>query len=609
MMKKQAAVLFMKAYLLFVGFVLIGYTGSTIAQTITKYEISFDRAVHHEADIEIVFSNIDDQVLHVVMSRSSPGRYALHEFAKNVYGVQAFNSKGEPLNIYRAKTNQWDISGHDGTVIFNYVLYGNWGDGTYSQIDETHAHLNMPATFAWAKGLEKRPIEITFKTRDDLNWKVATQLEFVRGTTYYAPNLDYFLDSPTEIADLHFEESIIDGNRIQLALHTKATSSEVDQYFSKLTKIVQAQKRVFGEFPKFDFNRYTFLACFVPNASGDGMEHRNSTYVVNPKSLDSPLGETSLGTMSHEFFHAWNVERLRPASLEPFNFEEANMSGELWFAEGFTSYYTNLILVRAGLMTEETYLNSLVFPLNAVINGVGRSYHTPIEMSYQAPFVDAAVSIDPTNRENTFISYYTYGSILGLALDLGLRSTFDNKNLDDYFKILWKTYGRDEIPYTIQDLKQVLTDYTNTSFSNQFFDQYIYRSDLPSFEELFRKFGLILSKSNPDRAAMSVSFRTQNNQIIVASNPLKDTGFHDAGITLNDRILSIDQVPFSDIATLNKWLMTKRPGEIVEIEYERWGIRRTVKVKLDSDQRLLLSLDPSANSASLQRKTTWLKGS
>jgi predicted metalloprotease with PDZ domain len=457
--------------------------------------------------------------------------------------------------------------------------------------------------------LEKRPIEITFKTRDDLNWKVATQLEFVRGTTYNAPNLDYFLDSPTEIADLHFEESIIDGYRIQLALHTKATSSEVGQYFSKLTKIVQAQKRVFGEFPKFDFNRYTFLACFVPNASGDGMEHRNSTYVVNPKSLDSPLGETSLGTMSHEFFHAWNVERLRPASLEPFNFEEANMSGELWFAEGFTSYYTNLILVRAGLMTEETYLNSLVFPLNSVINGVGRSYHTPIEMSYQAPFVDAAVSIDPTNRENTFISYYTYGSVLGLALDLGLRSTFDNKNLDDYFKILWKTYGRDEIPYTIQDLKQVLSGYTNTSFSNQFFDQYIYRSDLPSFEELFRKFGLILSKSNPDRAAMSVSFRTQNNQIIVASNPLKDTGFHDAGITLNDRILSIDQVPFSDIATLNKWLMTKRPGEIVEIEYDRWGIRRTVRVKLDSDQRLLLSLDPRANSASLQRKTTWLKGS
>jgi len=580
----------------------------TVAQSITRYEISFNRAVHHEADIRITFSNIDDQVLQVVMSRSSPGRYALHEFAKNIYDVQAHNSKGEPLNIYRTKTNQWSITGHDGTVIFSYVLYGNRGDGTYSQIDESHAHLNMPATFAWAKGLEKRPIEITFKTREDLNWKVATQLEQVQGTTYYAPNLDYFLDSPTEIADLHARETILDGHRIQLALHTKATVSEVDDYFTKLTKIVEAQKRVFGEFPAFDYNRYTFLGCFVPNASGDGMEHRNSTYVVNPKSQDTPLGETSLGTMSHEFFHAWNVERLRPASLEPFDYEEANMSGELWFAEGFTSYYTNLILVRAGLMTEQADLNSLTFPLDAVINGIGRAYHNPIEMSYQAPFVDAAVSIDPTNRENTFISYYTYGSILGLALDLSLRSAFENKNLDDYFKLLWKSYGKKEIPYTIQDLKHTLTAYTNASFSNQFFDRYVYRSELPSFDELFKKVGLVLSHSNKERASLSVMLRTQNNQLVLATNPLKGTGLYEAGLSIYDRLVSIDQIPLTDLASLNNVLLSKRPGESIEVEFDRWGERKKARVKLDADNRLALNPDPTAKVDVLQRKKKWFIG-
>jgi predicted metalloprotease with PDZ domain len=605
-MKTRATIFHIGLYL-FLS-LLIGLGSISYAQTATKYEISFERAVHHEAEIRITFANIDDQVLQVVMSRSSPGRYALHEFAKNVYSVQAFNGKGEPLNPYRSKTNQWDIAGHDGTVIFKYTLFGNRGDGTYTQIDESHAHLNMPATFAWARGLEKRPIEITFKVRNDLNWKVATQLEPLYSTTYFAPNLEYFLDSPTEIADFHLKEQVIDGHRFQLALHTNASTQEVDSYFSKLMKIVQQQKQVFGEFPSFDFKRYVFLGCFVPNASGDGMEHRNSTYVVNAKPLDTPLGETSLGTMSHEFFHAWNVERIRPASLEPFNFEETNISGELWFAEGFTSYYTNLILVRAGLMNEQTYLSSLQFPLNAVVNGVGRNYHTPIEMSYQAPFVDAAVSIDPTNRENTFISYYTYGSILGLALDLSLRSAFENKNLDGYFKVLWNKFGKDELPYTIQDLKQTLATYTNNTFSNQFFDHYIYQSDLPSFDALLQKFGVILATPSKEQATFSVMLTMRNNQIMVGTNPLKGSGLYEAGISINDRITAIDQIPVSNLTDINNYLMTKKPGDQITLEYQRWGVSKSTHVKLDADNRFQVSVDTNATPKALQLRKKWLQG-
>src|SRR5690606_8384180 len=331
----------------------------TLAQTVTTYDITFENAVHHEAEVTIQFTNLDDKPLEIRMSRTSPGRYALHEFAKNVYNVKAFDQAGNPLTITRPNPHQWDISGHQGFVKFEYTIFANRGDGTYSQIDELHAHLNMPATFAWARNYEHRPIEITFHTRVDLDWKIATQLKHLNENTYFAPDLAYFLDSPTEIADFHLREEILNGQNIRLALHTRASDVEVDNYFRNVMGIVKGQEAVFGELPRFDYGEYTFLSCFMPNASGDGMEHRNSTVVSSSKPLNRPLGQTSLSTMSHEFFHAWNVERIRPASLEPFDFEEANMSGELWFAEGFTSYYTPLILARAEITTPESYIEGL----------------------------------------------------------------------------------------------------------------------------------------------------------------------------------------------------------------------------------------------------------
>ena len=338
------------------------------------------------------------------MSRTSPGRYALHEFAKNVYNLKAFDSKGDALPISKNNPYEWLVPKHDGTVKITYTLYANRADGTYSQIDETHAHLNIPATFMYAPSLSTRKITVDFKTRDDLNWKIATQLPLIKNNTYSAPNLQYFMDSPTELSNHKLREFKIDGQTIKLALHDPCTEEEASTYFEKVKKVVLAEKEVFGELPAFDYGSYTFIACYVPNASGDGMEHRNSTILTSTRTLSNGGMDRNIGTVSHEFFHSWNVERIRPKSLEPFNFEEANMSGELWFAEGFTSYYTNLILCRAGLITPEKYVEGLTGTFNYVWNSPARQFFNPIEMSYQAPFVDAATSVDPVNRENTFIS-------------------------------------------------------------------------------------------------------------------------------------------------------------------------------------------------------------
>ena len=200
-----------------------------------------------------------------------------------------------------------------------------------------------------------------------------------------------------------------------------APPSTIDEYAAGAKKIAREAAAVFGEFPAFDFGTYTFVACYRPSCNGDGMEHRNSTSVTGHASMGtSPLRE--LGTVAHEFFHAWNVKRIRPATLEPFDFDRANMSGELWIAEGFTQYYGPLLEARSGVTPARAFVRALGGTVNTVTNAPGRRYYGPIGMSQQAPFTDAAVSIDPQNRANIFISYYTYGAGIALAIDLSLRS-------------------------------------------------------------------------------------------------------------------------------------------------------------------------------------------
>ena len=593
---------------LFTTILTLCFYSLCFSQTTTKYEISFDNAVHHEAQISVYFDNLEEKVLEVRMSRTSPGRYALHEFAKNVYNVRAYDEDGNELRITRPNPHQWNVSGHNGTVRFEYTLFANRGDGTYSQVDETHAHLNMPATFAWARSYEHRPIEITFNTDFDQNWKVATQLKQLEGNRYHAPDLDYFLDSPVEIADFHLREQEVDGQNIRMALHTHATDAEVDEYFRMVMAIVEKQRDVFGDMPAFDYGEYTFLNCYMPNASGDGMEHRNSTIVTGSKSMDQELGNYRISTIAHEFFHVWNVERIRPASLEPFDFEEANMSGELWFAEGFTSYYTNLTLVRAGIISEQEYVEGLAGGINYVSNSPGRNYHNPIEMSYQAPFVDAARSVDPTNRENTFISYYTYGSVLGLALDLSLRNEANNLSLDEFMRLVWDKYGKDEIPYTVRDIRDALSDYAGEEFSNEFFTRYIYDSELPDYQQLLETAGVRLEKANPDKAVLGTSIAIENGVGKLRTNAIVDSPVYEAGINRNDEIISIDGVLLSEVESVVEILSNSKPGDRVDIRFNRMGEEYTAEVELAEDPIIETKLDETAGSVERQVRSNWLTG-
>lgn len=557
-----------------------------------RHEMSFPNAAHHEAEISVTYTGLTPEPLEVRMSRSSPGRYALHEFGKNVYNVRAVDGAGRHLLITRPDPYQWDVHDHDGTVTVRYTLFADRGGGTYSQVDETHAHLNMPATFMWARGTGDRPIRVTFRVPAGSGWKAATQLfPTDQAMTFTAPALQYFFDSPTELSDFTLREwPMPAGNRtytMRLAVHHQGTEAEVDAYAEMVKKVVKEEIAVYGGPAPYDGGTYTFIADYLPYASGDGMEHRNSTIIVSTSSLArNALG--LLGTVSHEFFHSWNVERMRPASLEPFNFERANMSRELWFAEGFTSYYAPLFIRRAGLTNDEQFASAVSGNLNRVLTAPGRRFFTPVEMSMQAPFVDAATAIDPNNRLNTFISYYTWGAMIGLNLDLTLRAE-KGRSLDEFMRFAWQRFGATEHPYEVEDLQAALGDFLDDhEFAARFFLRYVNGHDLPDYDALLSRAGFALRRRNPNAPFLGFArLGFGDGGALVTSGTTVDSPLYRAGVDRGDRLIALDGHALTRSNDLEMVMGAHRPGDRVTLDFEtRAGRRKSETLTLIEDPRM-----------------------
>lgn len=559
------------------------------------YEVHFPNAEHNEAEITLTMKNLLPGAVTLAMSRSSPGRYALHEFVKNVYSVAATNGKGDTLEVARAGLHNWEILSHDGTVSFSYTLFGDHADGTYNGINEQHAHLNMPASFVWAPNLPSTPITITFHPPQDSEWKIATQLQPTDSpTTYMAPDYSYFMDSPVELSNhmtAEWEASgDTSGQTIRLAVHHNDTQEYVDRYARMAKKVVDEQIAVYGELPDFDYNTYTFIADYLPYVHNDGMEHRNSTILTNRRPLEADSALQNLYTLSHEFFHSWNVERIRPASLEHFNFMDANSSGALWFAEGFTSYYDDLIIRRAGLISNQKYAADWTETLNYVLNSPGNRYFNPIEMSRQAPLIDAATSIDAQNKSNTFISYYSWGAVLGLGLDLSLRSTFEDITLDDFMRLMWMKYGKDEVSYQIADLQKTLGEVTDsTEYADQFFEKYVYGGQQVNLKPLLARAGFSLRPADTSIPVLSFGtnkIRYSNGKAVIDQRTQVGSPLYEAGVDKGDEIISIGGNTISNAKDLQELLESHQAGDQLPIIYHSLGDQKESRIQLAQNPSL-----------------------
>ena len=563
-MKKSLLVIFINCLFL-----------SAFAQTDIKpiyYAISFPNAAHHEAEIVMTIPQAPEGTLHLHMSRSSAGRYATHEFGKNVYNVKAFNVDGSALAINQVEGDAYDIPLHDAVVKVSYTLFGNYTDGTYAGIDVSHAHLNMPAVFMWVVGQDKRPLKFQFDDLDKYGWKVATQLKHEGANIYTAPDFQYMMDSPTELSNFKqtsWEVVNPDGKkqRINLTVHSNDDQGTIDNFGKQVQKMVLEEKAVYGEFPAYDFGEYTFLDDVYPTNSGDGMEHRNSTCIVQTNEKVAGNEKGLIGTFSHEYFHSWNVKRIRPKSLEPFNFTHANMSNELWFAEGFTQYYGAMLLIRSGFYTPEQYASTLSGLVNSVLNSPGASKYSATEMSRRAVFTDAGVSIDPSNYTNTITSYYYYGGAIALALELRLRTEF-NLTLDDYMRQVWLARGKVMKPYTISDLQNDLAKLTNAKFAADFFSKYIYGVEKNDYESLLAKAGYLIRRSQAGRAwtgQFTNPIAGRPGQPVYSTTI--GTPLYKASLDVGDVILKADGKELNNTQSFNQIIAAKKPGDKITLVY------------------------------------------
>ncbi|HMF56774.1 MAG TPA: hypothetical protein VK619_10560, partial [Pyrinomonadaceae bacterium] len=320
------------------------------------------------------------------------------------------------------------------------------------------------------------------------------------------PNYDIMIDTPTEIGpDWTMDQFQVDGKTYRVVVHSFGNEGGKRQELVRgIERIVRAETAMWGA-PEFD--SYTFLLHFAPGATGgDGMEHLTSTQIVQAGALAYPgLLERALGTIAHEFFHVWNVKRLRPVELGPWDFTRPLSTRSLWIAEGLTNYYGTLMLRRAGLTTDEQLIRSFSETINRVENSPGSHLMSAEEASLSAPFLDRAVHVQRTNLANTAISYYIKGEVLGLALDLTIRGKTQGRvSLDDVMRRMYDEFyikgqnnsyylrGRG---YTGEDFERVASETAGFNL-HDFFERYVRGTEMPPYDEALASVGLRLVREN-----------------------------------------------------------------------------------------------------------------
>jgi predicted metalloprotease with PDZ domain len=594
--------------LLFVGL------EQSFAQRVS-YIVSFPNLAHHEAQIELIVTDIPTRTAVFRMSRSSPGRYATHEFGKNVYDLSATDQGGKPLTVNRIDGDIYEVPHPGSYVRLKYTLYGNYADGTYAGIDPSGIHLNMPAAFMWMKGVDNIPITIHFNLPEQEHWTIATQLQPTNDpSTFMARGLQYFMDCPVVIGNLSYRNWIVknpDGKiyNFRIALDGTADTADLNVFSDKVQRIVRQEQAVYGEVPAYDYGTYTFLASINPYVHGDGMEHRNSTMITISSAFHGE--DRMLGVFAHEFFHCWNVKRIRPRTLEPFNFEKSDMSHELWFAEGFTQYYGNLVIVRAGIGKDTDFVKRTVAQLVDVkVNTPGARLYSPVQASEMAVFTDAGVAVDKTNFPNIFTSYYPYGAAIALALDLELREKY-NKTLDDLMQAAWKKFGKPEVPYTLPGLQEVLAGVTgDRKFAQEFFERYIYGHEPIDYDPLLAPAGFHVRKADPGKAWIGTPQMSEREGLLIERNTLRGTPLYAAGLDIDDKIISIDNQEvrtFSDAAAA---LDRLHPGNAVNIRYLHRNEERTALITPQENPNLFLETFETAGlpitPAITQFRASWM---
>lgn len=594
------------------------------------YRLSMSRPVSHlfEVAIEVELpENSSTQTLEFQMPKWAPGRYAVFDFAKNVQQVRAAagicppqaKCKMAPRNVTRLDIHTWSVA-LDGarSFTFYYKVYGNDLSGTFSQLDTRHANFNGGSIFMYIVEHKPDPVRLTIDA--PAGWRIVNgRMEKPGQREWEFANWDLMIDTPTEIAPDWTEDVFeVDGRKYHVVVHSFGNEGGKQSGLVRdIEKIVRVETAMWGP-PEFD--SYTFLIHFAADDhSGDGMEHLTSTQIIEPGALAEPgVYESVLGTVAHEFFHVWNVKRLRPLELGPWDFSRPLRTRGLWVAEGFTNYYGHLMMRRAGIWSDSQFLGREASTITQIENAPGSKLMSAEESSLSAPYLDDAPHAQQVDLGNTAISYYPKGELVGLVLDLWIRGkTAGKHSLDDVMRRMYEEFyvkssnnsyylrGRG---FTTEDLLRVANEVTGLDLA-EFFARYVKTPEVLPYDEAFGYVGLRLVRvpmSEPFNAGINLSWESDGVEI---GNVRHDSPAEDAGLQQGDEILTIG----GRKVTRENWLATLaryKTGDRVPVSVKR--DRRTMQTTIVMGQpdRFKYRLEEKKDATIAQKalRAAWLKG-
>jgi predicted metalloprotease with PDZ domain len=525
-----------------------------LAQEPVRYTLRFPAPHTHYLEVTASVP-AGAPAVEVFMAVWTPGSYLVREYSGHVDDFRARTPSGKTLTWTKTRKNRWRIEAEGAPrVELGYRVYarqmtvqGNW-------VDAGFAMLNGAPTFVTLVGGEKRPYEVRLELPPAWKTSISGMKNGPQPNSWTAPDFDELLDSPIYAGNGPIHEFEVDGRKHYLVNEGEGPMWDGPASARDVAKIVAECSRMWGGLP---YDKYVFFNMIVE--SGGGLEHRNSTWMGTSRwayanAQDAPEGERPAGPsprrpsrsgwldlVAHEYFHLWNVKRLRPVELGPFDFENEVHTRSLWLAEGVTSYYAPLVLRRAGLWTREQFLRSLSGSISFLQSTPGR-----LAMPLESSSYDAWIRHyrPDENTQNTTISYYTKGAVIGLLLDTRIRkATGGAKSLDDAMKLAFERFGGAS-GYTPAGFRAVASEVAGADLG-PWFRQALETTEELDYSELLEWLGLRFRTDQrrgggaEGRIQTGITARTENGRIVV-TGLRRGTAGYDAGINVDDEILAVN---------------------------------------------------------------------
>ena len=534
-----------------------------------------------------------------------PGSYMIREFARNIVQIRA-EANGKAVALSKLDKHSWQAAPCQGALTLVYDVYAWDLSVRAAHLDQTHAFFNGTSVYLRVLGQEAGPQRVDIRRPPDAacaTWRVATALPELDAPrygfgSYLAANYDELIDHPVELGDFQLATFNAHGVAHDVVISGRVPNLDMARLCGDLKAICETQIAFFEPKTKrAPMARYVFLALAVGDGYG-GLEHRASTALICaradlPGTAAPKGGEIGdgylkfLGLCSHEYFHTWNVKRIKPAAFAPYDLQAESYTPLLWLFEGFTSYYDDLMLVRAGLIDEAAYFKLLEKTINSVLRGSGRNKQSVADSSFDAW---GKYYRQDENAPNAIVSYYTKGALIALALDLTLRAKTDGKkSLDDVMRALWQQFGRDFYPVqgrgvTPAEVEALFDDIGGTKLK-PFFERYVRGTDDLPLARLLAPFGVKLADRRKEaKPSLDVLLGRDGNDARLAQ--VHEGGAaHRAGLSAGDVLVAIDGLRVTgNPANLEALLGRYRVGASVEIHAFRRDELMTFSAKLQGDR-------------------------